>query len=427
MFDRIKRIFLADNQPAVKRVTPEQMSRTIGIGYSDAGSQLKMALTQGLINSESLRTYYRQMEDNDETVGVGLEFLSNAAVKQIGSYTHPDVKIQDFVDLCRERLGGTLEDYRQTLLSNTLAHGYGVSEFTLFPENGQWLLSGLVNYDPMTIKFRIGLRADNSYGITDVEQTVSGEQLVIPREKAIILTHGKTRTPYGRSRLRRAYRWWEFKKAVLQFWALGLERYSSPTAWAQTSGGEDAVEKLETALSTIHSMGWIVTSIDDKVSFLERTGQGAKDCMEAIEYANKMIYRCLFLPSLMGSGEQGGSYSLGQVHFEMFQTAVAWQARVMAENELEQLWRPLIEWNFGPQESYGSLLLVDNTTPEEKEIMSRVFQNCVNSGFVDPATDADWLREQLGFPKIDETAGGEPGWPGRLPPKSQTGKPDVTE
>jgi phage gp29-like protein len=139
-----------------------------------------------------------------------------------------------------------------------------------------------------------------------------------------------------------------------------------------------------------------------------------------------MIYRCLFLPSLMGSGEQGGSYSLGQVHFEMFQTAVAWQARVMAENELEQLWRPLIEWNFGVQESYGTLPLVDITTPEEKKAMAETFLNCVNTGFVDPASDADWMREQLGFPSIED-AGGEGRWPGRLPPNLPKDKAEETE
>jgi hypothetical protein len=114
----------------------------------------------------------------------------------------------------------------------------------------------------------------------------------------------------------------------------------------------------------------------------------------------------------------------------MFQNAVDWLARLVAENEIEQLWRPIIEWNFGVQETYGTMPLVDNTTPEEKEIMSRVFQNCVNTGFADPATDVDWMREQMGFPAVDETAGGEGGWLGRLSsrlPKNEPVEPSAGE
>lgn len=422
VFKGLKRFLFADAAKPGPVVTPEQMQTTIGVGPSAVASQLTSMGGQAVINSESLLAYYRQMEENDETVGTGLEFLAGAACKQIGTYAHPDPKIQDLVGRCRENVGGILEEYRQNWLMDAMAFGYGTGEYTLAPIEGSWLLSGVWIYDPLTIKFKMGRDpVSNAYKVVEVEQTVSGEKLNIPRDKALVLTHGKTRTPYGRSRLRKAYRWWSMKRNVLDFWSMGLERYSAPTAWGQTSGNTEGMER---ALAQIHSMGYIVTGMDDKVSFLERSGQGAQDCLNAIEYTNKMIYRTMFLPSLMGGGEQGGSYSLGQVHYEMFENAVNWLARIVAENEIEQLWRPIVEWNFGGQETYGTLPLVDNSTPEEKEIMSRVFMNCVNTGFVEPGADVDWLREQMGFPAVDETAGGEGGWLGRLPSRLPTKVPE---
>jgi hypothetical protein len=412
MFERFKRIFLADG-PAVRKIEPERVQKVIGISYSDVASGLANRIDTAMTNPDLLQRYYRQLED-DETIGTGLGFLVGAAVKQIGAYTHPDPKIQDLIRLCREKIKGTLEASRQELLQHALAHGYAVSEFTLCPVSGRWALSGLYNYDPMTTRLVLGQMEDNSYGIKSIQQIAAGRTLEIPREKAIVFQYGRSSSPYGKSRLRLAYRWWEFKKAIFTFWALGLERYSSPTAWGQTDGGAEEVRILTEALGTIHNMGYVVTGTNDRVSFLERNGQGAKDCKEALEFANSMIYRSLFLPPLLGGGENGGSYSLGQVHLEMFQNAVEWLAQLVVENELEQLWRPVIEWNFGPQEDYGTMPLVDNTTPEEKKVMSEVLLNMVNAGFVDPATDTGWVRELLGFPEAEE--GMEP-WQARsLPP-----------
>ena len=72
-----------------------------------------------------------------------------------------------------------------------------------------------------------------------------------------------------------------------------------------------------------------------------------------------MIYRAMFLPSLLGSGENGGSYSLGQIHFELFNATAAALAEDYIDVELEMLWRPIIEWNFGPQENYGDFMITD--------------------------------------------------------------------
>jgi hypothetical protein len=78
------------------------------------------------------------------------------------------------------------------------------------------------------------------------------------------------------------------------------------------------------------------------------------------------------------------------------------------------LWRPIIDWNFGPQSEYGSIPLNTVNSPEENEMLSKIFTSGVNDGYLFPEEgDREWMRERLGFPEIEE--GGEPTpWRSRL-------------
>ena len=123
----------------------------------------------------------------------------------------------------------------------------------------------------------------------------------------------------------------------------------------------------------------------------------------AQEQCDKMMYRAMFLPSLLGSGENGGSYSLGQVHFELFNATAAALAEDYIDTELEQ-WRPIIEWNFGEQEDYGSFMINDETPMNEKLAMSNMLLNLAQAGVIFPDSDREWIRESLGLPEMEEGA-----------------------
>lgn len=124
----------------------------------------------------------------------------------------------------------------------------------------------------------------------------------------------------------------------------------------------------------------------------------------AQEQCDKMMYRAMFLPSLLGGGENGGSYSLGQVHYELFSATAAALAEDYIDTELEQLWRPIIEWNFGEQENYGSFMVKDETPISEKLAMSSMLLNLAQAGVIFPDSDREWIRETLGLPDMEEGA-----------------------
>ena len=388
-----------------KTMTAKEAEKSVGYGYSQILSQLLMALDRPINNSDEFRNYYKQMISNDETIGTGLEYLTGRIVSRIGEYSHEDEKIKELVDRSIESIRGTITDVRRSIIRDSFAYGYGVGEFTIKSENSQWLLSSIQILDPTSIQFRMEKFNDNSYGIgTVVQKGGMGEDIDIPAKKCIIKTYGDSATPYGRSLLRRCYRWWSLKNAIPKLWAIGLERFGMPILHGKASDNKTKKE-LNEALENLASRSYITTDKESEIqSIFSPSSSISQGYKLAEELCDKMIYRAIFLPSLLGAGEGGGSYSLGQVHFELFDATAQSLAEDYIDTEIEQLWRPLIEWNFGEQENYGEFMLNDKMTSAEKVTLSGVFANLANIGVVDPGSDRKWIREMLDLPDAEEGA-----------------------
>lgn len=209
-----------------KIITAKEAEKSVGYGYSQILSQFLMALDRPINNSDEFRNYYKQMISNDETIGTGLEYLTGRIVSRIGEYSHENEKIKELVDRSIESIRGTMTDVRRSIIRDSFAYGYGVGEFTVKSQDSQWLLSSIQILDPTSIQFRMEKFDDNSYGIgTVVQKGGMVEDIDIPAKKCIIKTYGDSATPYGRSLLRRCYRWWSLKNAIPKLWAIGLERF----------------------------------------------------------------------------------------------------------------------------------------------------------------------------------------------------------
>ena len=389
---------------AKQKVTAKAASRSVGYGYSSIVNDLMTALDRAITNSDEFRTYYKQMLSDDETIGTGLEYLTGRVVSRIGTYSHEDTRIKELVDRSIESIRGTLTDVRRGILRDSFAYGYGVGEFTVKNEGGQWLLSSIQILDPTSLEFKMEKFADNSYGVGVVVQDTGMEEVEIPAGKCIIKTYGDSTTPYGKSLLRRCYRWWSFKKSIPKMWAVALERYGTPMMFGRTDNREDR-KRLEAVFSNLYSNSHLVTDTKTEVQTLYSPSGGiGGGYMTALDQCDKMMYRAMFLPSLLGSGENGGSYSLGQVHSELFNATAAALAEDYIDTELEQLWRPLIEWNFGPQENYGDFMIMDAMPIGEKAAMSSMYLTLAQTGILAPESDRKWVRESLGLPDMEEGA-----------------------
>ena len=386
------------------QVKAKQAEKSVGYGYSQIVSQLLTALDMPITNSDNFRNYYKQMISNDETIGTGLEYLTGRVVSRIGAYSHEKKEIKEIVDRSIENIKGTMTDVRRSIIRDSFAYGYGVGEFTVKSENGRWILSSVQILDPTTIKFKMEKFKDNSYGVGAVVQGSGMEEVEIPAGKCIIKSYGDSTTPYGKSLLRRCYRWWSLKNAIPKLWAVGLERFGMPILHGKASDNKTKKE-LNEALENLYSRSYITTDKESEIhSIFSPSSSISSGYKLAEELCDKMIYKAIFLPSLLGAGEEGGSYSLGQVHFELFNSTAAALAEDYIDTELEQLWRPLIEWNFGEQENYGDFMITDTMSSGEKQVLSQVMLTLAQIGIIDPESDRGWIRELLKLPDIEESS-----------------------
>jgi phage gp29-like protein len=387
--------------------------KTYGVGYSDVAMQLMSSLDAPIRNPDSFLSRYREMAETDETVGAALEMLCYAVVRKFGTFVHPDARIMHLVSRCQENTQGTVEEVRRALLADSLSYGFGVGEFTLAAQENAWLLSSIQVYDPSTLTFKFMRGKDNALHIETIVQRVAGADKQIPAHKCYVARHGAGTNPYGRSRLRRCWRWYAFKRALPKFWAIALERFGMPMLVGKSEDPEALAQILQDAYAKSFASIGLGDSIETVGANSQSGIEGAYSA--AVNFCNRMIYRAFFLPALLEGGQQGGSYALGEIHWRMFDDSCLWLARELAEVELETLWRPIIEWNFGPQDTYGSIPVVNLQTPEEQEVMSKIFLNGVNAGVLYPDEgDAAWMRDRLGFPE-EIPEGGEPSaWRAKL-------------
>ena len=382
----------------------KEASQSLGYGYSQIVSELMTALDRPILNNDEFRSYYKEMLSNDETISTGMEYLTGRIVSRIGAYAHEDEKIKELVDRSIESIKGTMTEVRRNILRDSFAYGYGVGEFTLKNENGRWVLSSVQILDPTSIQFRMTQNEDNTYGVGAVIQKASFEEIEIPAGKCIIKTYGDSTTPYGKSLLRRCYRWWSFKKAIPKLWAVALDRFGTPMLHGKTPDTKMKKE-LEIAFRNLYTNAHLVTDKETEIQtvFTPNASIGSS-YQTALDICDKMMYRAMFLPSLLGSGENGGSYSLGQVHLELFNATAAALAEDYIDTELEMLWRPIIEWNYGLQENYGSFMINDAMPSSEKLTLSNMMMNLAGAGILDSSSDRNLMREMLGLPDIEEGA-----------------------
>lgn len=374
----------------IEKVNDSALQKQIASQFRDIYTVLKQQLNEPITNPELLTHFFPTMYETDETIGAGVELMANSIIRKLGKYKHPKKEIQDFVRNCIETVEGCFKTQLTQSLINRDVFGYSVSEIVLYPKDGRWKLGALVPYRSNTVQFVSGRLWNGQVGVTKVYQQLGSDDIYIPAAKCLILKNGTE--IYGRSRLKWCYRWWAFKRAAIKMWAVWLEKYAMPFVVGKSANPTAFAEEL----AALYSKASISIGREDEVDFKEANGS-VDNYSKTIGFINKMLYRAMFLPSLLEAGESGGSYALGDVHYQMFNESTFTMAEAFSEDIVEQVIKPLIYWNFGEQDSYGFIPVYKTNTVTENEGMSRLLLNLWNIGFIDEQ-DVQWARESLGVP-----------------------------
>lgn len=428
-------------------------------------------------SSVSVETFKR-MIDTDDTIGSGVDFLTTALAARLGRYTHPVPEIAEFVNRMLDQIEGGWTNTVKEILSATWA-GFSVSEqcwaneedgfkikklVTLPPttmlfeteRTGELTYDGILqyqrNYNPFLIGgglgyfsgsfatgvgFSGGFRPDMFAKLGDlpfplrVANSFNYLSIRIPVKKCVHYAfdaQGKFRSPYGRSLLRRIYKYYVMKDAILQMLMVAMDRKGTPLTlvYADPNSVMEDSEKVEDnstargrrdqgiradvaarkAFSNVHNDS-VITLPGKKGEIYEvdviSQQSNAADFIAALDFCNKSMMRGLLLPSLIfTNGDGTGSYSLGQEHAKTFDKLCDSINSGLESVLIQQAIEPVLRYNF-PYDSWkkhglGSFSKRQLTVDEiQKEI--DVIEKGVNMGAIDMNDIADLnnVRDKMGL------------------------------
>jgi hypothetical protein len=432
-------------------------------------------------SSVSVETYKR-MIDTDDTIGSGVDFLTTCLAVRLGTYTHPNKELAKWVnERLRDVKGGWFNAVKELLSAswagfavsekiweNNERHGFVPRKIVALPpttlmfeteRTGELTEDGILqyqrNWNPMALGTGIGyfggmvgvgygfmqqgdarpdpfakfgdmpfpMRVNNSWNYLSIR---------IPKQKCIHYSfdaQGKFGNPYGRSLLRRIYKYYVLKDSVIQMLAVALDRKGTPLTIVyadpnttlqddtkvQAAGtgnvkgkrvGVRADKAAQDAFSRVHNDSVIVLpgkkgQIFEVEALIQNSNTG--DFISTLDFCNKSMLRGLLIPSLIfGNGDGTGSYSLGQEHAKTFTKIMDGMLEGLEDVLIEQLVMEMIKYNwpatYWQDAGFGSFAPKD-FSDEDMEKISRIWETAITSGVIDPTDlqDLNRMRETLGF------------------------------
>lgn len=424
-------------------------------------------------SSVSVETYKR-MVDTDDTVGSGVDFLTTCLGARLGRYTHPSDEITKWVNERLDQIQGGWFNARKELLGASWAgfavqekvwanteHGFVPKKLVSLPpgtllfeteRTGELTEDGILQYQrnynpaflPQGVNYMFGF-AGSAGGIIGkpdpfakfgdlpfplrTANAFSYLSIRIPTAKCIHYSfdaQGKFGNPYGRSLLRRAYKFYVMKDAFLQMLSVALDRkgtplmivYADPNATIRDNSkaptgqargqavGINAQHAARDAFKNVHNDTVVIlpgkkTQVYD-TDFVAQTSN-AGDFISAIQMCDRGIMRALLIPSLVfTNGDGTGSFALGTEHAKTFDKILDGMGDGVQQVYREQLIREMLAYNFPKSAwekdgigAFGKRELSQDEREKEMECLDKA----VNMGAIDmnDLNDLNAIREKIGF------------------------------
>lgn len=433
---------------------------------------------------------FRRMVDTDDTIGSGIDFLQTCLAARIGQYQHPSSEVTDFVNHALDKLEGGRFNSMKDTLEGTWA-GFNVQEIVWWNEEMGFIPRKLVPLPPTSILFetertgeltsdgilqyqrnynpaQLGYGTGYAWGWSNGGQfgapdpfarfgdfpfpirsanTYSYLSIRIPKIKCLHYANrspGQFGNPYGKSMLRRAYKWWVMKDTFLRFLSVALDRKGTPlnivycdpnasvippaeqASGAQLRGNPNGAVRANAAAAaafrSVHGDSTIfLPGKKGQVYEVQTVAQGSNsdDFINSIHLCDRGIMRALLIPSLIfTNGDGTGSFALGTEH------AKTWEKILDGMNEslkgcwLDQLISQILIYNFPEsawkKDGYGKFAKRELTQDEKAKEMD-IIGMAIDKGVIDTQTleDLNVAREKIGFaPRKDIIPMPEPMMPG---------------
>ena len=399
----------------------------------------------GIIYEEFLRELqgikgvevYKEMADNDETVGAIL-FVIEMLMRQCtfsveaGGKTEKDKEAAEFVEQCMNDMQHSWSDFISECVS-FLTYGWSYHEIvykrrmgkTSDPRTSSKYDDGLIGWRKLPLRSQDTLwewvfdeYTDDLLGMTQAPPPYY-EHFTIPLKKALhFRTQSRKDNPEGRSILRSAYRSWYFKKRIQEIEGIGMER---DLAGFPVLTGPEEVDLWDTEDEQMRAMlaaaQNIVTNIRRdakeglvlpagwKLELLSAGNRRQFDTNQIIERYDKRIATTVIADFIMLGQDATGSYALSSDKTRLFALAIGTYLDVICEVFNTKGIPDLIDINgdkFKGITDYPKMVHGD-IEDANLEILGNYIQTMVTAGILVPDEKLeDFVRRAGNLPERDE-------------------------
>lgn len=366
-------------------------------------------LAGNLVNPDNIPPcVYRRMQETDETVSAGIDFIQLTVTAHLGRYINPNRRAQAYIDELWWHCHSSLEQVVEEILQ-ALVFGWSVGEKVLRAGVNRIWLDDIPFLAPESTTIAIeGDPGAQGFGrVTGFSQR-SGFDAELPLSKMVYYAHRvRNSNVYGQSRLKPAYKSWVLKDVLLKDYGLAMSTYGSPIGVGQvqnlhqqeldddgsitTSG-----KRMLKTLKGLSGGSAVVHGPAESISLEQAKISVGKDFKEAEDHLNKCILRAMLIPALLFEPTDIGSFALGNKHFEIFMRSIGRIVKDVQRVVLLQIYQPLLWINFGlkvPLGRFESIQLEE----EDLKLWSEIYSSLVTHGFLSDqeADDVNAVRARF--------------------------------
>ncbi|MBC7328103.1 DUF935 family protein [bacterium] len=352
---------------------------------------------------------YWRMIRSDPTVKAGIEFIRLSILSRLIGYQNPSYPdLEKFVNFALQYMEGSLWDVVQDLLSALWA-GFAIGEITYKSIENRIVWKRIRVLNPVTI-YPNGIEMNDKGEIKRVVQRIGQEEIEIPLNRCIIWSFSaEFGNPWGNSLLRPAYAPWLMKQLLIRLWNTHLERQATPLAlitlpqaetpvWCPIHQREERyIEAMKHILEDLPNRNSLIYSGGAEIRFEKLEGKGEM-FESAIRYQDSQILRALLIPTLLVSEGEYGTRAQATVHQEAFQMMISGIIRELKATLDEQLFRRLIELNFGNISDWGGVVFKP-FADSDYAIWADVLAKLTQVGWLSPINEKemDRVKEIIGW------------------------------
>jgi hypothetical protein len=353
---------------------------------------------------------YEKMLALDPVISVANTSLKQGIIAMLGEYQHDNPVIKDFVNQNFAYMTGVLQTFWLTILS-FISHGTAIAHIKHVIRNKQAWLDTFTFIAPDQVVWKLKDRQIEALKITGVDKEISYLHVFHLINEPDI-TPGKIK-PGGNACCAKAYKYWELEE--LLFTTLGTigQKQSAKLLVGKIPDTDAQIELQE--LDPTTGVNKISTSGEQMMSVLEATENSSVvvcevgDEIEAIDQTvdgqffdfvfhdlRTQRFLSFYQSQTTHSGNKSGVGDAGLADSQK-ETLLSFQeskAVQLGYEFIEQVIRPLVEFNFGTQDNYGHFA-INRQDPKALTIASLVLEIMNSDGVIPDGQERASAYEKL--------------------------------